>query len=284
MRDYKELTDVDIKLILQSGSSIRVDNIDIKPYTLDEIKDYGYSKYMQSLQLISLTVDDFVDSVNDIEKKMILEAEKENLRTFDFYTTLGGEDFKQILLTALSILLRTDDIRFIDSNVLAIDFMKIGVLYEDEEGYVQTDSEKLENAVESELKLIHRDNFDEIVSVIKLQNYLMKPEESKRVDNPADEETRALMEHMKKMREKVEAKKRQQQESEEESDIDLADIVSAVCSKSNSINKLNIWDFTLYQVYDEYARLELIDNYIFSIKAMMAGAEKIDLRHWSSRL
>ncbi|UUV45932.1 hypothetical protein [Bacillus phage vB_BanS-Thrax3] len=283
MRDYKELTDVDVKLILQSGSSIKVDNIDIKPYTLEEIKDYGYSKYMQSLQLISLTVDDFVDSVKDVEKRMILEVEKENLRTFDFYTVLGGDDFKQVLLSALSVLLRTDDIRFIDKNVLAIDFMKVGVLYEDEEGNIQTDDEKLENAVESELKLIHRDNFDSIVSVIKLQNYLMKPEDNKREDNPADEETRALMEHMKKMREKVEAKKKQQQ-GEEDSDIDLADIVSAVCSKSNSINKLNIWNFTLYQVYDEYARLELIDNYIFSIKAMMAGAEKIDLRHWSSRL
>src|SRR5690606_21056773 len=122
------------------------------------------------------------------------------------------------------------------------------------------------------------------ISVIKLQNYLEKPSEVTKEENPADEETRKLLEHMKKMREKVEAKKKRQREDDDENNIDIADIISAVSSKSNSINKINIWNLTLYQLYDEYARLELIDNYDFSIKAMMAGADKVDLRHWSSKI
>lgn len=283
MRDYKGLKDVDVKLILLSGSSITVDNIEIVPYTMEEIKNYGYSNYMRSLQLLSLTVEDFMDSVKDLEKRMILEVEKKNLKAFDFYVKLGGEDFQNILLVALSVLLRTDDIRFLDENVLAIDFMKMGVLYEDEFGMMQVNGEKLESISEDNIKLIHRDNFDKIVEVIKMQNYLMKMDDrtDDEFDNPANEETRLLAEQIKKNRERVKAKKKLQNE---DVDIDISDIISAVCSKSNSINKINVWDFTLYQVYDEYARLELIDNYDFSIKAMMAGAEKVDLKHWSSRL
>lgn len=283
MRDYKGLKKVDINLILLSGSSITVDNFEIIPYTLEEIKDMGYSQYMQGLQLISLTVEDFIDSVKDLEKRALLEVEKSKLRTFDFYAKLSGEEFQNILLVALSILLRTDDIRFLDENVLAVDFVKNGIIYEDEFGLLQVNSEKLENTPEDKLKLIHRDNFDSIVEVIKLQNYLMKTDEKKdaEYDNPADEETRKLAEQIKKNREKVKAKKRLQEEDDE---IDISDIVSAVCSKSNSINKTNVWGFTLYQVYDEYARLELIDSYDFSIRAMMAGAEKVDLKHWSSRI
>lgn len=283
MRDYKGLKKVDINLILLSGSSITVDNFEIIPYTLEEIKNMGYSQYMQGLQLISLTVEDFIDSVKDLEKRALLEVEKSKLRTFDFYAKLSGEEFQNILLVALSILLRTDDIRFLDENVLAVDFVKDGIIYEDEFGLLQVDSEKLENTPEDKLKLIHRENFDSIVEVIKLQNYLMKADEKKdsEYDNPADEETRKLAEQMKKNREKVKEKKRLQEEDDE---IDISDIVSAVCSKSNSINKTNVWGFTLYQVYDEYARLELIDSYDFSIRAMMAGAEKVDLKHWSSRI
>lgn len=283
MRDYKGLKDVDVKLILLSGSSITVDNIEIIPFTIEEIKNYGYSNYMQGLQLLSLTVEDFMSSVKDLEKRAILEVEKKNLRAFDFYAKLGGEDFKNILLVALSVLLRTDDIRFLDDNVLAIDFMKMGILHEDKYGMIHVDNDKLEDISEENIKLIHRENFDSIIEVIKLQNYLMKTEDmvDDEFKNPANEETRLLAEQIKKNREKVKAKKKAQ---DEDVDIDISDIISAVCSKSNSINKINVWDFTLYQVYDEYARLELIDNYDFSIKAMMAGAEKVDLKHWSSRL
>lgn len=283
MRDYKELKDVDVKLILLSGSSITVDNFEIIPYTLEEIKNMGYSQYMQGLQLLSLTVADFIDSVKDLEKRALLEVEKNKLKAFDFYSKLAGEEFQNILLVALSIVLRTDDIRFLDENVLAVDFVKMGIIYEDEFGLIQVDSEKLENMPEDKIKLIHRENFDSIVEVVKLQNYLMKTEEIEddEFKNPANEETRLLAEQMKKNREKVKKKKQMQ---DEESNIDLSDIVSAVCSKSNSINKTNVWGFTLYQVYDEYARLELIDSYDFSIRAMMAGAEKVDLKHWSSRI
>jgi len=283
MRDYKGLKDVDVKLILLSGSSITVDNIEIVPYTIEEIKNYGYSNYMQGLQLLSLTVEDFMSSVKDLEKRAILEVEKKNLKAFDFYSKLGGEDFKNILLVALSVLLRTDDIRFLDDNVLAIDFIKMGIIHEDKYGMIHVNDEKLEDVSEDNIKLIHGDNFDSIIEVIKLQNYLMKTDEmvDDEFKNPANEETRLLAEQIKKNRERVKAKKKAQ---DEDVDIDISDIISAVCSKSNSINKINVWDFTLYQVYDEYARLELIDNYDFSIKAMMAGAEKVDLKHWSSRL
>jgi hypothetical protein len=150
------------------------------------------------------------------------------------------------------------------------------------------DTDLLETAEEDDLKIIHRDNFDDIVEAVRLQNYLTRPEKKSKSkdENPADEETRKLMEHIKKMKEKVEEKKKMksQAEGKDDEDADIADIISAVSAKSNSINKLNIWELTICQMYDEYSRLELIDNYDFSIRAMMAGAENVDLKHWSSKL
>lgn len=283
---YKEMSEVDLKLTLLSGGEIDIDNLCVKPYTLKEIKDYGYTKYQENLQWVSLSVDDFINSIDDKEKKAFLEEQRDNLRAFDFYTKLGGTELFQALLKALGMIFRTDDVRVLNEGVIAIDFVKLGVLVENEEGNFEVNDDKLETLTEDEIKIVHRENFDDIIQVAKLQNYLEKPKAKSEEDfNPANDSVRKLKEHMEKMREKVEkAKKQQQQDNGDDREVDIADIISAVSSKSNSINKLNIWDFTLYQVYDEYARLELIDNYDFSIKAIMAGAKKIDLKHWSSRL
>lgn len=288
MKNFKDMPEEDLMLELLSGSKgcLNVGNLSIHPYTLQEIKDYGYSNYMLNLQWLSLTVDDFIKSVLDIEKRVYLEAEKSKLKTFDFYIKLGGEQMLDGLLVALAMIFKTDDVRVLGDSAIAVDFVKNGVLFEDENGEIITDEDRLEELDESEIKIITRDNFDDIVEAVKLQNYLKKPDKIKNDEmNPADEETRKLMERMKELNEKVEEKKLQQKKAYgEDEEINISDIVSAVTTKSNSINKLNVWDHTLYQLYDEYARLELIDNYDFSIRAMMAGAEKIDLKHWSSKI
>lgn len=281
---YNEMTELDLKMSLLNGKPIKSDNLKITPYILSEIVDYGYSSYMRNLQWISLEKDDFIDSMRDDDKKIFLEEQRDALKTFDFYIRLGGNEMQEALVNALSMIFRTEDVRVLNNSIV-IDFLKLGIIEEvDDEVFYNED--KLDYLSESDIKIINRDNFDEIVRIVKLQNYIEKPKtEEVHDENPADEETRKLIEHMKKMREEVEKKKRQQRADEnDDEDVDIADIISAVSSKSNSLNKLNIWNLTLYQLYDEYARLELIDNYDFSVKAMMAGSEKVNLTHWSSKV
>lgn len=278
----RDINELDLKLVLQSGREIVVDGIGIKPFTLDEIVDIGYSTYMKKIQWISLTVDDFLEAVTEEDKKAYLEQEKDKLKTLDFYTKLGGQEMVEGLLESLSMLFRTTDIRILEDGVIALDFEAMGIFGKDENGEEMVIDEVLESIDEEDLKLIHRENFDEIIDVIKLQNFLKKPSEVKE-EEYADEATRKLMEQMKKNEERVnQIKKNNKQESDDS--IDLFDIMNAVSSKSYSINELNIGQLTLFQLYQKYARLELIDNYNFSVKALVAGAEKVDLKHWSSKL
>lgn len=282
---FHDMKEIDLKLTLLSGSEIELGNLKIAPYTLREVKNYGYINYMKNLQWISLSIDDFMGSVIDENKRRILEINRESLKAFDFYIKLGGKEMQDKLVEVLKMIFKNDDLRVLDNGIIAIDFVKLGIIIEDDDGnVVEIKDDKLSELDEDKIKIIHRDNFDDIVKIVRLQNYLEQPEEAVEEEEPADEEARKLLEYMKEMRKKVEEKKRQQSEDGEEANIDIADIVSAVSSKSNSVNKLNIWDFTIYQIYDEYARLELIDNYDFSIRAMMAGAKEVDLKHWSSKL
>jgi hypothetical protein len=287
MLDYKKFQDIDLKLHLQSGSNIKIGNLVIEPYTLEEIKDYGYKNYMQNLQFLSLSIEDFVSSVNDIDKRKILEEQLANLKTYDFFVTLGGQELLDKLIKAIKMIFRTEDVRMLDDRFITLNFVKKGIYIVDEFGNItDVNDERLESLTEDEITIINRDNFDDIVEITKLQNYISKATEKEaEPEKYADEETRKLMEDMERHRKRVEAKKKAQAQADgNDSEVDITDIISAVSSKSNSINRLTIWRYTLYQLYDEYSRLELIDNYNFSIKAMLAGAEKVDLKHWSSRL
>jgi hypothetical protein len=287
--NFKETSEVDLKLKLLSGISIYIeDQLEVKPYTIKEIIEYGFTKYMNNLQWISLTMKDFIDSFVSENKKNILMDHEEDLKIFDFFIKLGGQELQDNLMIALAMIFRTDDVKILDDGAIAIDFGKLDIYKRDDNGQLFLDQEKLESLSETEVKLIHRDNFEDLVHVAKLQNYMVKPKKRDEPEaNPADEETKKLMDHMKMMKEKVEAKKNEQKNQDDgNSEIDISDIISAVSTKSYSMNKFNIWDLTLYQLYDEYGRLELIDEYDFSIRAMMAGAEakKIKLKHWSSKL
>lgn len=283
---YRDLGEIDLELHLQEGAGLFVDNIEVRPYLMREIRQYTYAHFMRNLQWISLSVDDFIKSVEDIEKRITLQQEKSNLKPFDFYARLGGIELRESMLNALAMILKTDDVRMLDENIVAVDFLKNGIYVENENGELVPNEERLESLTEDDMKLITRDNFDQIVEIALIQNYLKKPVDKKKELNPADEATRSLMEQMDKMRKKVEEKKakKRQAESGDDDQITVATIISSVTAKSNSINKFNVWDLTLYALYDEYARLELIDNYDFSIRAMMAGAKDIDLKHWSSKI
>lgn len=285
MQDFREIEDIDLKLYVLGGDSFKIDSVVVSPYKIRDIKDFGYSNYMRNLQWLTITIDDFLKSILDLEQRLALEAEKANLKTLDFYTTLGGQEMLEGLMESIAMIMNTEDVRIIEGNVIVIDFFKNGILIEDEDGELIIDKEIIENVSEDKLMMIHRDNFDDFVEAIKIMNYLKKPaSKESREENPADDATKELMEQMKRNNERIAKIKKNEKNDDESNDIDISDIISAVTVRSNSINKFNVWDLTLAQLYDEYARLELIDNYDFSIKAMMAGAGEIDLKHWSSRL
>jgi hypothetical protein len=92
----------------------------------------------------------------------------------------------------------------------------------------------------------------------------------------ASEKARQIAEHIKQ------AKEKRKNTGDREEGM-LYNIISAVACKHPSINLLNIWDLTVYQLYDQYQRLFVIDN--FNIGAMNYAYYGGDLKlSWSKPL
>ncbi|GAV10336.1 hypothetical protein [Paenibacillus sp. NAIST15-1] len=242
---------LDLKLKLLGGRPIYAKNFgDIYPLKIRDIIDVGYSEYMKYLNMIAL------DNSN------LLKEAPEHMDTLELLLLGGGDEIVDLLLQSVSFFLRAE-------------------VYPDKEnvGLIVT-------MTDGETRQINKMNYKEIQEIIKWQNYINHFDDKKGKEfDPADEETKNLKEQMDKLaKQRDELKRRKNRlDDEDNADLDFFDILAAITSKSYSINEINMLDLTVFQVYRKFKRLEIIDQYDISIQSMLAGAQNVQLRHWSSR-
>lgn len=240
---------------LLAGATLYVDGIAIKPFTLREINDMGYSEFQNHINMISLTLDYFIDQIEDFETQAIYKSEKHNMKVFDLYCAIP--DFKKMMIDSLKVILRTNDI-------------------------IETENDDYEIVLLVDGKYgIDRYNYDTIIKTISMQNSPSEKNEEESETNPENEEARAVAEKIKKLKNKVSEVKNNG--SEKDSGTFITDIISSVSSMSNTINKINVWDLTLYQLYDEFYRLLKIEEYRFTMQASMFASE-VEIPHWAEPL
>ena len=251
------MSNLDLKLKLLGGVPIEVDKGvgSIKPLTVRDIIAYGYTEYLMKLHFLTLELKDFIGEEDASDNPL-------GLTTFDVLVHYGNDDMKSELENSLML--------FFDGERVEID---------DDEHIIKIGTD------EDDIRFIDRDNFDKVREVIKWQNVINKfSEDDEDEDNPNESEAvKKIKARLKQNREAVEKAKREA-EAEEGSELDISDIISAVSSKSNSLNKINVLDLTLYQLYDEFKRLELIEQYDIGIQSMLAGAKDVKLKHWSTKI
>lgn len=192
-----------------------------------------------------------IESIDDFEMQAHLKAERHLYKVFDMY--MLSNDMQELVLKSFNLLFQTENV-IIDGELL--DDMSVVI----DEKYV-----------------INRDNFDDVVSMIQLQNNPEKSVSDEDEYNPANELAKSIAEKLKRSKEIVEKSKALESDGD---GLTIPDIISAVSAMSNSLNKLNIWDLTIYQLYDEFARLTKIDNYRLQIQASMWSSD-IEIEHWS---
>lgn len=136
--------------------------------------------------------------------------------------------------------------------------------------------------VDKEEKIyITQEIFDEIVSLIKSQNFFHESEEEDGI--PANEEVRRLQEKKRENKIKV-ARARQRQEGAEDG-LDLADLISIVATNT-SLNIIEVWSLPIYAFYNQLRRMQAYEGYDTNLRMILAGADskKIKLDNWMKKM
>ena len=122
--------------------------------------------------------------------------------------------------------------------------------------------------------IINKEIYQKILEIIAEINCLKV---NKQQETYANEKAR-------KIAEKIQQAKQKRSSVQSKDSTSLADIISAVASRKESLNLLNIWDLTIYQLYDHYNRLIAEDEFdIHAMNYAYWGGE-FKCKHWSKQL
>ena len=110
--------------------------------------------------------------------------------------------------------------------------------------------------------IINEKQFDEFKQMIRKVNYLPEKKKSEEY-NPANDAAKKFIEKQKK-------KQKKYQEIKSKEEATLYDIVSAVAWKSH-IGVKGVWNLTIFQLYDAFERLNIIDHYDKTMYGLYSG-------------
>jgi hypothetical protein len=250
---------MDIKLDelkLLRGKEILIDGVGIlKPITINEITEIGEKNFYQYLNNLCFNIDDL--NATEEQRENFLNN---NITTFQIILSVCLHDLEylQLIIKSLKFFFK-EDVCFVKS---------LGVFFLNEF---------------NEYRFISEKNFEDIKTIIRLQNGLSKNDILD--ENPKDERTKILLEKRRKAREKLEKAKSKNNNSDSEP-LTFADLVSIMCANANGVNHENVWNMNFYMFQNQFQRMKLIDDYDISIRSLLAGAnsDETDFKHYMSHL
>ena len=236
----------------------------IKSPTLREISKIGYQCYKYYLMLLTLT--------SDLYYKYI-EPNK-----LEWFESLDIETKSQISIYDLI----TKNPNLLISFIDACNFFFVEkVIYLTDESVFclyPFESIKEENEIKEFTGIINKQNFSNACDLILQRNGINKDITNEDIGNvKIKNKIMMMLEKMKKGAAELNKRKKMDQKME------LSNRISALASIHNSLNMTNIWDLTIYQFQDQFARQQI--NSVFNISSMSVAVNgdkknKFDITQW----
>ena len=239
---------------LLSPEPITFQNIgSIKSPTLREVSRIGYVTYQTYLSILLLDTQSYLSAITSHSA-----PKKDDINFFDII--LHDKTLRSSICNALNFFM-TDEVIFDEEH-------KVFFTYN---GSVDENNQKQPTGI------IYSENYSEITDAI-LQRVNIRRKDNEYENVKVKNKTAArLLEKIKKGNEKSRTKA--------DKKLSLANIISSLASHHKSINMVNIWDLTVYQLYDQFNRQRLNDCY--DIQSMHIAAwgnseGKFDDTQWFS--
>ncbi|MDE7360254.1 MAG: hypothetical protein K2N39_12690, partial [Lachnospiraceae bacterium] len=202
----------------------------VKSPTLREISSLGLRTYRHYLAILSLDLASYL-SMTD---------------TAGLYSLLSDEE--KAKMTLFDLLLSSPPSCALIQNMLDF-FMEGAVTYSESQHAFLICNDNGQNG------MITRENYLTVCDLIGQRNYLKR----RRDEDLSKVKSKKALEIMKKLQ-KGRAEKEKLAKTDK--NMELGNIISAVANRSQSLHILNIWDLTVYQLWDCFARLSGNNLYI----------------------
>lgn len=231
-------------LSLISDRPYLVDGINVYPPRLEEISKVGYSTYESFLSIFFLSAVDIGRIIGLDDGQLPSSA------------------------TAIQLITRIPELRVALLRALSF-FLHADVLYTEDVGYcIQRDGN---------VEYLSLDQIREIRSVILQFCNIQDATETA----PVKFKNARAKEIYEKIQKKKAEKQKSSATSNESLSMTLPTLISAVAAYSPTYNYLNIWQLTVYQFYDQFARLsDHLQLQVFGQRWAAWGTDNFDFSVW----
>lgn len=237
------------KFDLISGRDIPYNYCTLHPPTLESLRDIGEDLYSQYISILSIDLNTFLEKTNCREVfEKISVAKNIELNIFDLL--IARYETREILHNALCFFI-VEEVVFDDKN-------NRFVLFD-------------ENCQKK--GQIDNSNYEDFQYGVLQINHLSgdKPKPIKYKNN----KSKSIMEKLTKGREK------NKKANKNNENINLSNLIAAISAFHNSYDLINIWSLTVYQLYDQFFRLNSkIQLDIVGTKWAAWGKEDFDFTVW----
>lgn len=203
---------------------------------LRDIAQQGYKEYQYALTILLMSPKEYIESISkatgmeNFYEKMS-QPERDKLNIFDLY--IRSEANIRDMEKALSF--------FIDGKISFYDKQKVFLV----------------NPVFGEETIsadgvINSKNWGSVCEICLKCAYIELPNKPAPAKKYKDEFTRKKFEEFYRKKAAYEEQKRSKQKANP--DYELANIISSLATFHNSLSMANIWDLTVYQIHDTFAR------------------------------
>lgn len=205
---------------------------------LKDISSIGINTYQYYLSVLSMDLKSYFAMINQS----------------DLYETFSDEDKSQLNLFDL-LIINKQSASFLQ-DILNF-FIKETVVYSPEnQCFLVYDNEE-------NIGLITKEAYPKVCDLICQRNCIRSGQE----EDMSKAKNKKALEIMKKLQKGRTEKAKQ---SKTDKNMELGNIISAVACKSHSLNLINIWELTVFQIWDCFSRLS--NNSIYDIQSMSVAA------------
>lgn len=227
----------------------------LKHPTLENVFKLGMNEFSQSnydgiLNILCLTVPDYFKIIKKEDVyNSLSSAEKQELCIFDLL--ILSEDMILSIINSLFFFIY-GDISF--NKDIKCFFVK------------DLDTNDI-------IGIINKYNFDDVCNLVKQLNRIDDSNSCMYSGKPKNKIAAEMAAKFKAHKEKSKQK--------ESHNLNLADVISALCVQHNSYNMTNIWSLTVYQLYDQFFRQNIKTQIDISANRWAAwGSEPFDFELW----
>lgn len=224
---------------LLSPDPVNIQNVGgIVSPKLKDISSIGIHTYQDYLNILLMDLKLYFIMIGQPEKYEVLsDKEKTEISIFDILTM--NEQFTNLLQTILNFFIKED---------VFYSYQNRGFLIRKDDEIVGT---------------VTKETYPQICDLICQRNCI-KSNQEEDLSKIKNKKAREIIEKLQKGR----AEKAKQTKTDK--NMELGNIISAVANKSQSLNIINIWDLTVFQLWDCFSRLS--NNSIYDIQSMRVAA------------